>query len=159
MKNFKINRKLKEGEYSLEEVFSGLEDSWIVKNVLKSEFEDMKKNVKIRIVRCKGYMWVEDSDGSIYICKEYIKKGDLRYLYLDILHELIHVRQWRRGMNLFDNNYTYVERPTEIEAYKYTIEEAKNLGMSEDEILEYLEVPWVSKEEIIELFKKLNSIS
>ncbi len=158
MKNFKVNRKLKKGEYKLEEVFSGLEDSWIVNNVLKEEFEEMKKTVKVRIVECKGYLWVEDSDGAIYICKEYIEKGELRDLYLDILHELIHVRQWRRGMNLFDNRYKYTERPTEIEAYKYTVEEAKMLGMSTEEILKYLEVPWASKEEIIELAKRINVI-
>jgi len=156
MNAFKVNRKLKKGEYSIEEVFSGLEHSWIVKNVLKEEFEEMKKTVRIRIVDCDGYMWVEDSDGSIYICKKYLEKGNLRDLYLDILHELIHVRQWKRGADLFDRRYSYAERPTEVEAYMYTVEEAKRLGMTKEEILEYLMVPWENKEKILELAKKLN---
>lgn len=155
MKNFSVNRKVKKGEYLIFEIFQGLEDSWIVKNVLKDEFEEMKKNVRIRVVDCKGYMWVEDSDGSIYICREYLKKGDLRDIYLDILHELIHVRQWKRGMDLFDKRYSYTERPTEIEAYKYTVEEAKNLGMSKDEIIEYLKVPWVEEAKVYELARKI----
>ncbi|MDT7891490.1 MAG: hypothetical protein RQ952_01980 [Thermoproteota archaeon] len=153
-----MNRKLKKGEYLLEEVFSGLENSWIVKNVLKEKFEEMKRTVKIRIVDCNGYMWVEDSDGSIYICQSYLKKGKLRDLYLDILHELIHVLQWKKGLDLFDRRYSYYERPTEIEAYKYTIEEAKNLGMSKEEMLDYLYVPWETKEKTIEFAKKLNII-
>jgi len=158
MENFKVNRKLKKGEYLLDEVFSGLENSWIVKNILKDKFEEMKRTVKIRIVDCNGYMWVEDSDGSIYICQNYLKKGKLRDLYLDILHELIHVLQWKKGLDLFDRRYSYYERPTEIEAYRYTIEEAKNLGMSKEEILDYLYVPWETKEKMIEFAKKLNII-
>jgi hypothetical protein len=158
MKNFKVNRKVKVGSYKLNDIFEGLEESWIVKNILRDKFEYMKKSVEIRIVRCKGYMWVDDIDGSIYICLDYLRKGKKEYLYLDLLHELIHVDQLKRGMNLYDTRYSYIERPTELEAYKYTIEEAKNIGMSLEEILDYLHVEWITKEEAIILAKKLNII-
>jgi hypothetical protein len=158
MKNFKVNRKVKVGSYKLHDIFDGLEESWIVKNILRDKFEYMKKSVEIRIVRCNGYMWVDDIDGSIYICLDYLRKGKKEYLYLDLLHELIHVDQLKKGMNLYDTRYSYIERPTELEAYKYTIEEAKNIGMSLEEILDYLHVDWITKEEAIILAKKLNLI-
>jgi len=43
-------------------------------------------------------------------------------------------------LDLFDRKYSYVDRPTEVEAYKYTVEEARNLGMKKEEILDYLKV-------------------
>ncbi len=156
MIQIEILRDIECGEYSLEEIFKGLENSWIAKNVLKHEFNEIRKNVKIRIVNCDGYMWTDDLDGSIYICRDYLRKGKKVYLYLDILHELIHHFQWKKGLDLFDRRYSYVDRPTEVEAYKYTLEEAKQIGLSKEEILDYLKVEWISDEEWIKLAKKLN---
>lgn len=158
MIQFEVERNAKPGEYKLEDIFKGLENSWIAKNVLKNEFEEIKRNIRIRIVNCNGYMWTDDIDGSIYICKEYLKKGNKIHIYLDILHELIHHSQWKKGLDLFDRRYSYVDRPTEVEAYKYTVEEAKNIGLTRDEILDYLKVEWISQEDLLKLAKKLNVI-
>ena len=37
-----------------------------------------------------------------------------------------------------------MDRPTEIEAYALVVEEARRLGMSEDDIAKYLYVEWAS---------------
>ncbi|MFP3189971.1 MAG: hypothetical protein RXR31_01355 [Thermoproteota archaeon] len=158
MIQFELEKNVKTGEYKLDDIFKGLENSWIAKNVLKNEFEEIRKNLRIRVVNCNGYMWTDDTDGSIYVCKEYLKKGNKLYIYLDILHEIIHHVQWKRGLDLFDRKYSYVDRPTEVEAYKYTVEEARNLGMKKEEILDYLKVEWISEEDLIRLAKKLNVI-
>ena len=158
MKNFKVKRNIKVGEYFIKDIFEGLEDSYIIKEVLKVKQDEINK-IKVRVINCKGYMWTDDTDISIYICKEYLKKGKIEYIYLDILHEIIHVFQAKKGMNLFDTNYKYFERPTEIEAYMHTIEEAKRIGLSNKEILDYLKVEWVSEEEIVEFAKRLSIIA
>ena len=65
-----------------------------------------------------GYLRVDDETGNIVVSGEYLRTGDERYLYLDVVHELVHVRQFIEGKELFDRRYSYVDRPTEIEAYR-----------------------------------------
>ncbi len=45
------------------------------------------------------------------------------------------------------DSYSYVDRPTEIEAYEIAVEEARRLGMKDDEIFDYLHVEWISHDE------------
>jgi len=54
---FELEKNVKTGEYKLDDIFKGLENSWIAKNVLKNEFEEIRKNLRIRVVNCNGYMW------------------------------------------------------------------------------------------------------
>jgi hypothetical protein len=75
--------------------------------------------------------------------------------YLDIVHELVHVRQYREGKPLFDESYEYHDRPTELEAYKHAVKEARRLGMSDQEIFEYLKVDWMSEDEVRSLSRNL----
>jgi hypothetical protein len=77
-------------------------------------------------------------------------------IYLDIIHELCHVRQLQEGKELFDPRYSYVERPTEIEAYSYTVQEARRLGLSDERICEYLKTDWMSDEDLKVLAKAVN---
>ena len=90
------------------------------------------------------YAYVDDEDGTVVIGENHLRKSEERVLYLDILHELVHVKQFREGRELFDRRFAYVDRPTELEAYSLGVQEARRLGMSEAEIYEYLTVPWVS---------------
>ena len=73
-----------------------------------------------------------------------LKAGKI--LYLDVVHEFIHVKLFMAGKNLFDEDYEYVDRPTEIEAYQITVDEAKKIGMDNDEIFDYLQVDWIDDE-------------
>jgi hypothetical protein len=60
------------------------------------------------------------------------------------------------GKKLFDDHYRYVERPTEIEAYRYAVEEARRLGLGDEKILQYLKTEWMSSDDLRRLAKILN---
>ena len=92
-------------------------------------------------------MYVKNDDASIVIGFQHLQNSDSKILYLDIIHELVHVMQQRQGLDLYDKSYAYVDRPTEIEAYEIAVLEAKNLGMNKEEILDYLLVEWITTEE------------
>jgi hypothetical protein len=85
----------------------------------------------------------------------YLRNGDRVDIYLDVIHELVHVRQWMDGANLFEGGYRYVERPTEVEAYRYTVEEARRLGLSDERICGYLKTEWMSDDDLWQLAKTL----
>jgi len=102
-----------------------------------------------------GYMYVNDEDGSLVVGLDYLKTGDSKHLYLDVIHELVHVKQFLQGKNLFDDAYSYVDRPTEIEAYRCCVEEGRKIGMPEGEIAEYLYVEWITRKDHARLLKTL----
>jgi hypothetical protein len=93
-------------------------------------------------------MGVSDEDGHIFASQGYLNTGENWSVYLDVVHELVHVRQFMEGKELFDQTYSYGDRPTEIEAYQVAAREARRIGLSEKEIFEYLEVPWINKKEL-----------
>jgi len=93
-------------------------------------------------------MGVSDEDGHLRVSANYLNNGELTDLYLDIIHELTHVRQFREGKKLFDDHYRYVERPTELEAFHRAVDEARRLGLTEKEIVEYLRTERMTDEEI-----------
>ncbi|MFQ6025028.1 MAG: hypothetical protein ACE5JT_00730, partial [Nitrosopumilaceae archaeon] len=99
------------------------------------------------VERKDHYMFVKNDEASIVVGLDYLQKSDSKILYLDIVHELVHVKQQREGRNLYDKTYSYVDRPTEIEAYEIAVREAKQLGMTDKEILDYLEVEWITPQE------------
>lgn len=143
----KINRNLDEGNYNFNSVFSGFSNLDIVKKIFGEKTEKVLDKLQVIIVNTPGYLYVDDTIGAIVVSKNYLRTGKETYLYLDVIHELVHIRQFIEGKELFDTNFSYVERPTEIEAYKITVEEARRIGLSEKEIADYLKVEWISKEE------------
>jgi hypothetical protein len=76
-------------------------------------------------------------------------------VYLDIYHELCHILQRHDGANLFEPGVSYVERPTEVEAYRFVVEEARRLGVSDAYVREYLRVDWITVREHRQLLKTL----
>jgi hypothetical protein len=60
------------------------------------------------------------------------------------------------GKELFESRYSYVERPTEVEAYRYTVKEAKRIGLSDERIYQYLKTEWVSDSDLKRLAKAVN---
>ena len=77
-------------------------------------------------------------------------------IYLDLIHELVHVKQLMEGKKLLDRHYIYVNRPTEIEAFRFTVEEARRIGLSEEQICEYLRTEHMSDEDFRMLTGTLN---
>ena len=157
MEPFRVNRELPEGRYKLLEVFSGLEGVEPLKNCIGSvtALKRILDQTRVTLAAEDGYMYVNDEDGSLVVGLDYLKHGDSQHLYLDVIHELVHVKQFLQGKNLFDGRYSYVDRPTEIEAYRCCVEEARRIGMREDAITEYLYVEWITRKDHARLLKTL----
>lgn len=149
MDSIRIYRDLDPGEYSIEDVFVGLKGVEIIRKVFSSdgELEDVFFNTKLILDTTSHYMHVKNEDATIVVGLDHLRNSDTTTLYLDIIHELVHVRQQRLGLDLYDESYSYVDRPTEIEAYKVAVGEAKRLGLLYDQIMDYLRVEWISSEE------------
>ncbi len=129
----------------LRDLAEGLESSLALAETFPREAErrSFLDSVVVEVDSTRGYMWVSDVDGHVHISGPYLRTAPDVTLYLDLCHELIHVKQYREGRELFDRRYKYVDRPTEVEAWRLTVKEARRLGLSEEEISEYLRVEWV----------------
>jgi hypothetical protein len=157
MRAFEINRSESRGEFPLSNIFIGLEDSEVVQSIFggKEQAAEILRSLRVRLDDSAEYMYVNDADGTVVVKGEYLRSANKRILYLDIVHELVHVRQYREGRDLFDSKFSYVQRPTELEAYKITLDEARKIGMTEEEIEDYLYVEWISKKEHKQLARTL----
>lgn len=151
-----IHRNVPEVTYPLTAFFHGFEDVEAVKRLFGDRTTDVLKAVRVQFRSGRGYMGVSDYDGRITISIDYLKNGDFLDLYLDIIHELVHVKQFMDGQTLRDRSYRYVDRPTEIEAFRHAVTEARRLGMSDAQILEYLRTEHMKEEDLYRLATHLN---
>ena len=133
--------------------FKGFERVEAVKEIFGDQTEELLNNLKVEFVSRRGYMGVDEQDGHLIVSAYYLKSGSERDIYLDIVHELFHVKQRMQGQKLFDNRYDYVERPTEIEAYRHAVKEARRLGMTEKQIYNYLKTEWMRDNDLERLAK------
>jgi hypothetical protein len=136
--------------------FKGFENLKVIKAIFGKNTTQVLNNLKVDITWFGGYMFVDDFSGHLVVSSRYLKKGNKIDIYLDLIHELFHVKQFLEGKNLFDSKYSYVDRPTEIEAYDYTIKEARRLGLTDKRILRYLETEWITPTALRRLAKTLN---
>lgn len=83
----------------------------------------------------------------VVIGRSHLRRSPALVLYLDILHELYHVVQRWEGRSLWDGGYSYVDRPTEVEAYRFAVKEAYRLKASDSFLRNYLRVMWISRKE------------
>jgi len=150
-----ITRNVEIRAYRFSELFQGFEHIKAVRDIFAERTGQVLSSLTVVILRRRGYMYVDDKSGHINISYQYLKSADERYIYLDLIHELIHVRQFMEGKELFDEKYDYVDRPTELEAYTKTVTEARRIGLSSQEIVEYLKVEWVSADEFDRFLRTL----
>lgn len=156
MADVRVNRKVKPGLYPILDVFPELDRS----RAFRALFADglrtkVLRECRIEVIAEDAYMYIDDGPGNVCAGLTYLKTGDERVLYLDILHELTHIRQWHAGKELWDRRYSYVDRPTEVEAYEVAVQEARRLAMTDGEIADYLRVEWTSREDHERLCKRL----
>ena len=152
----RVNREVRPGKHAILEVFPGLDKTQAFRALFHDGLrEKVLRDCKIDVVPEDMYMYIDDGPGNVVAGLSYLKKGEQHVLYLDILHELTHIRQWHGGQELWDRRYSYVDRPTEIEAYEVAVKEARRLGMSDREIADYLRVEWTSRSEHERLCKHL----
>lgn len=79
----------------------------------------------------------------IVIGEEHFRRSPPLIVFLDIFHELCHIRQRHDGRELWDRRFSYGQRPTEVEAYKFVIDEARRFGVADPVLREYLKVDWM----------------
>jgi hypothetical protein len=138
------------------EYFKGFDKVEAVQGIFGAKTTEVLSHLKVELSWLMGYMYVDGSDGHLVISKGYLNNGNRTDIYLDLIHELCHVKQFMEGKELFDPKYEYVDRPTEIAAYRYAVREARRLGLSEERIRCYLRTEWMDDEAFLRLAKSVN---
>jgi hypothetical protein len=113
---------------------------------------------RVRIEEMKSFCWVDDDVPCIVLSLDYYRTGSDLDLYLDLLHELTHLRQVAEGKNVWDESLAYVDRPTEIEGYAVAIEEGRRLGMTDEDVLHHLSNPWMSEADVQRLISNIEAL-
>ncbi len=121
----------------------------------KTPLPRLLKAALVRIESLKGYIWIDDEAPAIVLVENYYRAADSLDLYLDLIHELTHLRQLAEGHDVWDERYRYVDRPTEIEGYAIAVEEGLRLGMTEVEIIDHLSNPWMTRADVRRLRKNI----
>jgi len=151
-----IVRNARVATYPFTDYFKGFEKVEAVRRIFGEKTDEVLRNLRVEFNSRWGYMGVNNRNGHLMVSAEYLSKGDIVDIYLDVIHELVHVKQFIEGRELFDNRFGYVERPTELEAYRHALEEARKLGLSDERICEYLRTEWMSDKDLKRLAKALN---
>lgn len=128
--------------------FQGFEKVPAVRELFGRGTAKVLRELKVEFFSARfGYMGTSDVDGHLLISTHHLKDSDFRTVYLDVVHELCHVNQFRHGRPLFYPRLSYVDAPSEIEAYRFTVKEGRRIGMRDRELLDYLKVEWISPAE------------
>ena len=157
VRGFRVRRDSEIGEYKLTDIFAGLESSSSLARVFgsKSQMTKIMKHLKLRVEPNDSGLWFDRDTGTICIGSKHLGGAKADFLYLDVIHVLVHVCQFLEGRDLYDQAFEYVERPTELEAYRYTVAEARKVGLDEDEILRYLRMDAADDSELGKLIDKI----
>ena len=155
---FQINRNVSHGHYKIKDIFPDIGSNLILQDIFKTDgkIKEILTHTTAIISDKPRYMKVDNENGSILIGYRHIKYSEAVILYLDIIHELVHVKQHHDGLDLYDRSKAYVDRQTEIDAYAITVKEARRIGLTDKQILDYLKVEWVTPEEHLRLAQRLN---
>jgi hypothetical protein len=138
------------------EHFKNFEKVDAVQKLFGGETHDVLENLEVEFSDNTLYMRV-DYDGRLLVNPYYLATGNFADLYLDVIHELVHVRQVLNGKNC-NHALPYVERPLEIEAYRTAVDEARALGWDDDRILCYLDSDLINAEELRKLAAALEIV-
>ncbi|MCI4321731.1 MAG: hypothetical protein L3K05_05440 [Thermoplasmata archaeon] len=171
-RGFRINREIAVGRHPLLEVFPGLdklgtasrhEPNAAKRRQLHEETcvevvdEDMWMYVApFEIPKSFRRRWepvVSPESDCIVVGQSHLRESPALILFLDIFHELRHVQQRKAGQELWPEKLSYVERPTEIDAYQFVVDEARRFGVSDVTLRDYLKVEWIDDAELGQLYE------
>jgi len=157
VRGFKVRRTAAVGEHKLADVFGGLGASSGLQKVFGSRAEMAKviRHLKLRVEPYASGLWLDKNTGTVCIGYKHLLAAKSDFLYLDVVHVLVHVRQFLEGRELYDQAFEYIERPTELEAYRCTVAEARRVGLQEEEILKYLRMDAADDSELGKLMEKI----
>ena len=151
-----IHREAKVHLYPFSDYFEGFDQVPIIRRLFGEKTDHVLHNLKVEFYSAKfGYMAVSDEDGHLLISAYHLRTADPAILYLDVVHELHHVKQFMDGKELFLNDFEYVDSPIEIEAYLGTVDEARRIGFSDDQIMEYLKIEWITEDQMKRLVERM----
>ncbi|MGD0637127.1 MAG: hypothetical protein ABSA72_03695 [Nitrososphaerales archaeon] len=131
------------------EYFQGFERVGAVRSVFGDRTDEVLSNLRIGFMpNRRMYMGIRDVDGNVAVGTYHLKNSPLRTLYLDVVHELFHINQrmtderffHREFMKFMQDRSLYYASPIEIPAYEHTVREAERIGMTPEEITEYLKM-------------------
>jgi hypothetical protein len=167
---FRIDRAAKLGRHPLLEVFPGLEalDAAARQLPKRSERERLHRETFVEIVRRDVWMYVAPREippgarpgwkpvtsgdvDCVVIGRGHLRESPELTLYLDIFHELCHVIQRWNGRELFPQGVSYVGRSTEIDAYRFVVDEARRRAVPDEVLRDYLRVEWIDDDEFGQL--------
>jgi hypothetical protein len=142
--------------FPFRQFFRGFENVGMVRRLFGARTEQVLKDLKVEFCSSRFvYMGTSDVDGHLLIGTPHLRNSEFRVVYLDIVHELCHVRQFRQRRPLFYPKLSYVDAPSEIEAYRWTVREGRRIGMTDPELYEYLRMEWISEAELRRLARRV----
>lgn len=112
---------------------------------------EVMRAARVQVIAVEGYCWIDDARPCIVLTRTYYQQGSDLDLYLDLLHEVTHLRQLLEGRDLWDDNLPYHRRPTEIEGYAVAVAEMRRLGLDGEAIRQHLTNPWMTTAQVTEL--------
>jgi hypothetical protein len=171
---FRVAREIPVGRHPLQSVFPGLSKL----PTAERHEPDPAKRAKLHAETCVEIvdedMWmyvapfdlpksfrrrwkpvVSPESDCIVVGQSHLRESPALILFLDIFHELRHVQQRQAGQELWPEKLSYVERPTEIDAYQFVVDEARRFGVSDATLREYLRVEWIDDSELAQLYRAL----
>jgi hypothetical protein len=155
-----LDRTLAAGEYRYVEVLPRIAESPALARVAPRADVRARllERARVQIRGGRGYAFVDVEAPCIVLSEWYYRQGGDLDLYLDLLHELTHLRQLEEGLDLWDERFEYVDRPTEVEGYAVAIEEGRRLGMTDEDVLRHLNNPWMSEAEVKRLLAHVDGV-
>lgn len=148
----RVVRSLKCGLHPFRSLLPRFEESPTIQRVATADMPivSLLDLAFVEITEGEGFCFVnvENPEKPVIILFEsYYIKGNPLDLYIDLAHELTHLRQYAEGKELWDHEFHYVDRATEIEGYAIAVEEGIRLGMTEEQVMRHLFNPWLSPAE------------
>jgi hypothetical protein len=163
---FRVNRELPVGRHSILAAFPGLDRLPTAERLVPEapSRHRLFDETALELVDQDLWMYVAPfeippgarrewrpitSPGSdcIVVGAGHLRTSSPLMLFMDIFHELCHVLQRRGGADLWPPGVSYVKRWTEVEAYRFVVREARDLGVADSFLREYLRVEWITEEE------------
>ena len=155
-----VTRGLPSGDHPYRKLLPRIEESPVRRRIGtgRTPFGQLVDDAIVRIKKKqRGYCYVDVAVPAVTVTEHYYKNGNGLDLYLDLTHELTHLRQHLEGEDVWQHHIDYVDRPTEVEGYAVAVEEGRRLGMSETDIVKHLSNPWMSEEEVARLLSNINT--
>jgi hypothetical protein len=171
---FRVSRDLPVGRHPLLAAFPGLDRLALATRLEPdpAKRERLFEDTCVEVVDADMWMYVAPKElpetfkgrwhpvisprsDCIVVGKSHLAESSELMLFMDIYHELCHVQQRQGGADLWPPGVSYVKRWTEVEAYRLVVVAARELGVPNAFLREYLKVEWISASEHRELLAEL----